>query len=434
MKEVKVLTIHVVKPGDSLWGMSQIYGVSVDEIVKANEIPNPNKLVVGQAIVIPIYGDYHFVRAGESLYSISRMYNVSVEELIKVNRIANPNQLQIGLRLYIPQAPRPEVDVAAYIDPRITRNRSAQVVDKVGEHLTFLNIFSYAVDMEGNLTPVEDQPSINAAYRHRVAPLLVLTNFAEGTFSTEIATAILSSEELQDKVLDEALKIMKQKGYLGLDFDFEYLGAENRERYNAFLQKAVDRLKPQGYFVSTALAPKLSGDQVGVLYEGHDYEAQGKIVDFIFFMTYEWGWSGGPPMAVSPLPQVRKVMEYAVSVVPKDKVMMGIPLYGYDWTLPYIRGGQWAKSISPQTAIKLAAKYNARIEYDPVAQAPFFNYYDEQGRQHEVWFEDARSIQAKFDLVKELGIRGFFYWVLGQDFPQNWLLIEDNFKVRKRVR
>lgn len=138
-------------------------------------------------------------------------------------------------------------------------------------------------------------------------------------------------------------------------------------------------------------------------------------------------------MAVSPLPQVREVMEFATTVVPKDKIMMGIPLYGYDWTLPFVPGGKFAESISPQEAILRAVRYKARIEYDNVSQAPHYNYTDEQGRRHEVWFEDARSIQAKFNLVKELGIRGFFYWVLGNDFPQNWLLLQDNFVVRKRV-
>lgn len=427
------MQIHVVRPGDSLWKISQAYGVPVEQIAEANELPNPNQLVIGQAMVIPIIGSYHWVRPGESLYQISRQYNVSEAELIRINRIANPNQLPVGFRLYIPRGIRPTVDVGAYIDPRITRERSAQVVDKVGEHLTFLPIFSYDVNRDGTLTGVVDQPSINAAYRDRVAPLMVLSNFEDGTFSTELATIILSSDELQDKVLNEAIRIMKQKGYLGLDFDFEYLGAENRERYNQFLRKAREKLKREGYYISAALAPKISGEQRGVLYEGHDYPAVGRIVDFIFFMTYEWGWSGGPPMAVSPINEVRKVMNYAASVVPRDKIMMGIPLYGYDWTLPYVPGGQWAKGISPQRAIELAVKYNARIEYDPVAQAPHFNYFDEQGKEHEVWFEDARSIQAKFNLVKELGIRGFFYWVLGHEFPQNWLLIEDNFVVRKRV-
>jgi spore germination protein len=425
--------IHVVEPGQTLWGIAQAYNFPINQLIQTNEIPNPDRLVPGQAIVIPIWGSYHWVQPGESLYLISQRYNVPVAEILRINQISNPNQIPVGLRLYIPQQPRPSIEVGAYIDPRITGEDSAQEVDEVGEHLTYLTIFSYAVNADGTLTPVEDQPSINAAYQDRVAPLMVLTNFEEGTFSQELATTILTNEVLQDKVLDEALRIMEQKGYLGLDFDFEYLGEENRERYNQFLRKARTRLKERGYFLSTALAPKLSAEQEGVLYEGHDYAAHGEIVDFIFFMTYEWGWSGGPPLAVSPINEVRRVMEYAASVVPINKIMMGIPLYGYDWTLPYVPGGQWARSISPQQAIELAARYGVAIEYDPIAQAPHFNYIDEEGNEHEVWFEDARSIQAKFNLVKELGIRGFFYWVLGREFPQNWLLIQDNFVVRKRV-
>jgi len=425
------MQIHVIRSGETLTKIAQAYDISVQEIADANEVPDRNRLVVGQTLVIPTYGQYHWVQPGDSLWLISRRYEVSVAELVRINKIQDPNNIPVGLRLYLPQKPKQPIETNAYIDPRMTRGRSAEAIDKVGEHLTYLAIFTYAVNRDGNLTPVEDQPSLNAAFKDRVLPLLVLTNFEEGQFSTEIATAILTSEALQDRVLNQVLQIMNEKGYRGLDFDFEYLGAENRVRYVRFLQKARQLLKPRGYYISAALAPKYRAEQRGVLYEGHDYKAIGQVVDFIFFMTYEWGWSGGKPMAVSPLPQMRNVMQYAVSVVPREKIMMGMPLYGYDWTLPYVAGGEFAKSISPQRALELALRYGVSINYDKVSQAPWFRYTDEQGKQHEVWFEDARSMQAKFDLVKELGIRGFYYWVLGNDFPQNWLLIEDNFVVRK---
>ncbi|GAB6153944.1 glycoside hydrolase family 18 protein [Desulfosporosinus burensis] len=425
------MQIHVVRSGETLTKIAQAYGITFQEIAEANQVPDRNRLVVGQTLVIPTYGQYHWVQPGESLWMISRRYSITVRELVRINQIQNPNNVPVGLRLYLPQKPRPTVETNSYIDPRMTRARSAEAVDKVGEQLTYLAIFSYAVNRDGNLTPVEDQPSLNAAFKDRALPLLVLTNFEEGQFSTEIATAILTNEALQDRVLNQVLRIMEEKGYRGLDFDFEYLGAENREQYVRFLQKARQLLKARGYYISAALAPKNRADQRGVLYEGHDYQAIGQVVDFIFFMTYEWGWSGGRPMAVSPLPQMRSVMEYAISVVPKAKIMMGMPLYGYDWTLPYVAGGKFARSISPQTALELAIRYGVSINYDKVSQAPWFRYTDEQGKRHEVWFEDARSMQAKFDLVKELGIRGFYYWVLGNDFPQNWLLIEDNFVVRK---
>lgn len=149
-------------------------------------------------------------------------------------------------------------------------------------------------------------------------------------------------------------------------------------------------------------------------------------------MTYEWGYSGGPAQAVSPIGPVRRVMEYALTEMPANKILMGQNLYGYDWTLPFVPGSV-ARAVSPQQAIQIAARNHVAIEFDSRAQAPFFRYSDGEGRRHEVWFEDARSIQAKFDLIKELELRGMSYWKLGLSFPQNWLLIEDNFHVAKRV-
>jgi spore germination protein len=426
------MQIHVVKAGESLWRISQSYGVSLQAVIDANNPPDPGRLAIGQALVIPARDLVHTVQLGESLWLIGRKYRVTSNEIAQYNNIQDPNKIQVGQRLTIPKSRR-IVEINAYIDPRMTGARTREYVDEAGEQLTYLAVFTYAVNRDGSLSPVEDQAAINAALRDRAVPVLVLANFEEGTFRTEIATAILTDETLQDRVISEALQVMDEKGYRVLDFDFEYLGRENRERYNNFLRKAAERVRERGYMITAALAPKLSADQIGVLYEGHDYTAVGKIVDFIFFMTYEWGWSGGPPMAVSPIDQVRKVMEYAATVVPRNKIMMGMPLYGYDWTLPYVRGGTWAKSITPQQAVQLAVQYGVNIQYDTTAQSPYFNYVDEEGKNHIVWFEDARSVQAKFDLVNELGIRGFFYWVLRGGFPQNWLLIKDNFIVQKKL-
>ncbi|SMB81098.1 spore germination protein [Desulfonispora thiosulfatigenes DSM 11270] len=429
-----ILQIHVVKSGDTLWQISKTYGVPLNTIIESNEIPNPDNLVIGQTIVVPTKGQYHIIRPGETLYQISKLYNVTVGDIVNANGIKNPNQIPVGLRIYIPRKPRPTVDVLSYVDLNITGKNTVAEINKVGEHLTYLSIFSYIVNRDGTLKPLNDQQAINAAYENRIVPLMAITNIEGGTFNKELATHILSNEELQDKLLAEVIRIMKQKGYLGLDVDFEYVGRENREKYKQFLRKASNILKQNNYTLSVALAPKLSDAQTGTLYEGHDYKGIGEIADFVLLMTYEWGWSGGAPMAVSPIDQVRKVVEYALTVIPSNKVMMGIPLYGYDWTLPYVKGGQWARTLSPRRALQLATQYNATIKYDTKSEAPYFNYVDGNKKEHVVWFEDARSIQAKFNLVKDLKLRGFFYWVLGRDFPQNWLLVEENFNVRKRVK
>ena len=116
---------------------------------------------------------------------------------------------------------------------------------------------------------------------------MVVTNiFGEG-FSTENLSVILASEELQQRLIGNILAEVTSKRYYGVNMDIEYIAPEDRERYNAFLQRLADLLHEQGYIVVTALAPKISADQRGVLYEAHDYAAQGRIADYVIIMTYE---------------------------------------------------------------------------------------------------------------------------------------------------
>lgn len=428
------MQIYTIQSGDSLYGIARAFNSSVNDIVSANRIPDPERLVVGQTVVIPITGSYYFVQPGDSLWSIGRKFNINYLQLAQINRINPAQPLPVGLRLYIPPFPKVNAEVNAYIEPLGEAPSEALLADtrEAAPRLTYLAVFSYRANRDGTLSPppIQGIPAIARQYGN--ALMMVVTNIEEGQFSGELGRSILESTAVQDLMLDNIIAEARRLGYRDIHFDFEFLPADLRELYIAFLRRAADRLHAQGLMVSAALAPKTSAEQEGQWYEAHDYGAIGQIVDFVVIMTYEWGYSGGPPMAVSPLDQVEKVLRYAISEIPPNKIMMGQNLYGYDWTLPFVEGGPFARAVSPQAAILLARDNNAQILFDPVAQAPHFNYFDEEGREHEVWFEDARSIQAKFDLLKELGLRGISYWKLGLPFPQNWLLIDENFNVAKR--
>lgn len=412
-----------------------MYGTTVENIVTANQIPEPGRLVVGQALVIPLWGQFYVVQPGDSLWSIAQRFNVNYLELARVNGI-NPNApLMVGWRLFIPPIARVPAEILAYIEPSGDEVRDVLVnaVREAGPYLTYLALFSYQAKRDGSLQvpPIEPLPAVAAEFGATVA--MVVSNLEEYQFSSELARDILQSVAVQELLLDNIVTEARRIGGVSdIHFDFERVPGDQRVAYNNFLRRAVERLHAEGFTVSTALAPKTREDQPGEWFEAHDYEAHGAIVDFVMLMTYEWGYSGGPPMAVSPLPQVEQVVQYALSVIPASKVLLGQNLYGYDWTLPYVEGGPYAEALSPQRAIELAKRYNAAIQFDTTAQAPYFNYVDDEGRQHVVWFEDARSIQAKFDLVKRLGLRGVGYWKLGLPFPQNWLLIGANFDVVKK--
>jgi spore germination protein len=322
------------------------------------------------------------------------------------------------------------IETNGYIEPS-TAQEETTTIGEVGQFLTYIAPFSYQATATGTLTPINDINILSESRQFRIGPLMVVTNFANGNFSTEIVDTILQSDSLQTTLINNILSTLKAKGYYGVNIDFERISPQNRQLYNNFLRKLVAALHAQNYPVSTALAPKSSDVQTGAWHGAHDYRAHGEIVDFVIIMTYEWGWSGGPAYAVAPVDLVEDVIKYAASVMPSKKIMMGMPLYGYNWTLPFTPG-KFARRISPQEAIKTAAEKGAEIRFDEQTQSPTFKYYD-NGVQHEVWFEDARSVRSKLLLVNKYDLRGVSYWLLGISFPQNWLVLDDMYNIVKVI-
>ena len=427
-RRMNTLEIHVVKSGDTVHQIARRYSTSMDGIISANQLQNPNVLSVGQALIIPNDETRHTVSRGDTLYSIARRYGVSLQRLIAANpQITDPNRIYPGQTVVIPtdgQQMR-EIIVNGYMTDAADSTLNATL-----PYLTFLSPFSYRSDSLGNLTPTFNL-NITLSAGQRTANLLTLTNLLEaGGFSSQIAHAILTDQTVQDTFLENTEALLRQGGWYGVNVDFEYIYQFDRESYNQFLRRLTERMHRLGYIVATALAPKLSDSQQGLLYSAHDYAFHGKTVDYVVLMTYEWGYTYGPAMAVAPINKVRQVLDYATQVMPAGRILMGVPNYGYDWTLPFVQGTA-ARSLSNIDAVTLSGQMGAGIQYDQAAQSPFFRYYDGDGRQHEVWFEDARSLRAKYALVNEYGLAGVSFWNLNKFFHTNFTVLESMFHVDK---
>lgn len=130
------------------------------------------------------------------------------------------------------------------------------------------------------------------------------------------------------------------------------------------------------------------------------------------------------------MPQVRAVLDYAVTEMSPDKIYLGLSNYGYDWPLPFVQGETKARSISNRRAIELAVQYGVAIQYDETAQAPFFHYAASGGTVHEVWFDDARSLSARLRLIKEYGFQGAGIWNVMRPFSQLYLLMSALYDIR----
>ena len=425
-----LVIIYTVKVGDSVYKIANQYGITTNDIVYANQLSNPDRLAIGQALVIPVDYFEYIVKRGDSLYSIARRYNTTVSQLLEANpSITNPSMIFIGQSIRIPSGNKVirSIDVNGYAFPNIRDD----ALDSALPNLTFLSIFSYQVREDGSVVPINDQELINTAWNNNVKPFMVITNIGEsGGFNSDLASTILYDENIKNTLIDNVIQILNEKNYVGLDIDFEYVYPSDREAYNNFLRTVADRIKPLGYILTTAVAPKISANQQGLLYEAHDYPVHGEVADHVIIMTYEWGYTYGPPMAVAPINEVERVLKYALSVIPSQKILMGMPNYGYDWTLPYRRGSR-ANAISNLQAVNLAINNGATIQYDEKAQAPFFYYTGENGARHVVWFDDARSLTARLKLVEKYNLGGVSYWTINRLFRTNWYTLRALYDVNR---
>ncbi len=426
------MIIHVVVQGDTLQLLARTYSASVQRIISDNGLRYPYQLAVGQALIITKPTLLHTVKAGESPFSIAVNYGISVQELYQ-----NNPELTYGVTLYPGQvltiafwgSKDRSIAVKGYAYPHIEQD----VLRRAMPFLTYLSIFSYGFRTNGSLIPIDDAYLLNQARIFQALPILVLTSIDEGGhFSSELVAQLLQEPDLQDTLLSHLVDTMLVKGYRGLEVDFEFVPGGLSDAYVDFLENAKGHLSPHGLLLHTDLAPKTSDTQPGLLYEGHDYQRIGQVVDLAMLMTYEWGYTFGPPMAVAPINQVEQVVQYGVGKITPDKLLLGIPNYGYDWELPFVKGLSQAVSIGNQYAVQLALENNAAIQYDPVAQAPFFRYTDD-GVVHEVWFEDVRSIQAKYNLLDSHMLFGSGYWTVMRPFAQNWAFLSTQYHIKKLV-
>ena len=378
------MEIYVVKPGDTVDFIAESHGISVSSVIYNNQLVYPYPLAVGQALLLS---------SGETA------------------------------------APSYPAWVNGYAYPHIQQS----VLNETLPYLSSLSVFSYGFTTEGDLIPpkTDDAFMIRAALSEGVRPVLTLTPLGpDGNFNNYLISAVVNNQEAKGNLLANLLTTVQEKDFQGVDIDFEYIRPEDRIPFAEFVADVRNFLSPYGYHVSVALAPKISDTQAGLLYEGKDYRLLGEAADSVLLMTYEWGYTYGPPMAVAPVNKVREVVEYAVTRIDPAKIDLGIPNYGYDWTLPFVQGSSRATTVSNQAAVQIAIEAGVPIQFDEVAKSPFFQY-EKNGPLHEVWFEDVRSYKEKFALLPEFGLRGMGYWQIMRFFRPNWLLLEDTFLIQK---
>jgi spore germination protein len=227
--------------------------------------------------------------------------------------------------------------------------------------------------------------------------------------------------------------MIKLKGYSGANLVFSYLNETNQRFYQSFLARISERLRREGYLLFVTINPNFASVDNDGSFEMVDYSGFSQAVENIIYLQFVWGAQTGPPAPVSSISNLRSFMDYVLTMVPPDKVILGQPMNGYDWALPYVPGKTEAHSLTPNAILSLAIDVEATIQYDEASQTPYFTYELGFGSpiQHIVWFINAVSIDALVNLISEYGLDGAGIWNIMIYNPQLWLLINSQYEIIK---
>lgn len=427
------MEIYIVQSGDNIYSIANRYGISVTTLIQDNGLINPYNLVIGQAIVITYPSQTHSVEEGDTIASIATTYGVTIMQLLRNNSfLMDREYIYPGETIVISYNTNQKTTINGFAYPYIDR----QMLKKTLPYLTYLSVFNYRIEEEGEITIFSDDSEIiKLAVDYGTIPLLMISALSpQGERNIELVYMILFTEDYQNRFITNLLNILKLSGYYGVNFMISEINEENQNLYNDLYTKISNSLKNEGYQIFVTINPDVKYIDDKISFEQIDYSSIGKLVNGITFLQYVWGRYPGPPTPVSSINLLSNFVDYVVTLVPPEKIAVGKPLIAYDWTLPYNIINSYAASLTLNSAIILAHDVGAIIQFDETSQTPFFQYQTTFAAEiidHIVWFIDARSISALDKLMTEYSLAGSGIWNIMVYYQQIWTLIISQFEIVK---
>lgn len=281
--------------------------------------------------------------------------------------------------------------------------------------------FLHPVDAGGRVSGTASKRALEAAKSAGIQALALVHNLTTSGFDGKRAHAMLQNTNSRTRAIADILDILERGGYDGVNIDLENVYPSDRDRLTAFMEELAEKLRPRGYLVTISV-PAKTADHAGTEWVGaFDYYALGRVCDHVMLMTYdEHAWTSGPG-PIASYNWVERVVRYAITQMPRSKILLGIPAYGYDWNLHTGR----VTALSYTQVMNRARSLGIDPSWDSTARSPYFKYVDARGERHEVWFESSHSIKPKLDLVTRYDLGGVAIWRLGYEDDAYWQVIRE---------
>jgi spore germination protein len=312
------------------------------------------------------------------------------------------------------------------------------------------------VDACGQLASRDDQTLKRFARSHGISVFPSLL-----TLSGWLNHRLLTDAEVSARAIAQIVDYVEQEGYDGFDLDLEGIRPDDRAAYTAFVARLGAALRERSKVLALAVPAKATDTTTGWA-GAYDYAALGEHADLITVMAYEFHGAWGEPGPIAPYDGVERVLAFATAQIPREKVLLGLAFYGFDWNTT--SGG--ARYLGYPEAAALAERHALPIGTDPETRSATFRYSAPAGERpppvskppapqheitvrepppcpvadpapsptptprptpapdavqdHEVWLEESASAAARLELAERYRSGGVATWVLGMEDPLVW--------------
>jgi len=423
------MIIHVVQSGETTKSIAESYGILEERLIIENEIKNPNKLAIGETLIILYPEITYVVQEGDTLQEIAEKMDVTVLQILQNNPyLSDREYLYPGESLVIKYTDKKSAALSTngYAYPFIDRS----VLKKTLPFLTYLTVFSYEVTETGEMIDIDDNELVNMANSFGVAPIMMLTALANNQLEAiHVVHSILQSFEKQDKFINELIQMLQKKGYYGVNINTPYILPGDRSIYVDFITRFINRLSTEGFKAFITLSLSTFEILTGAMYRDLEYEKLGQLADGIILIAYEWGNAIGIPPALLPYHNIQKLIYRMIQLIPPEKLYIGGADIGFVWKLPYEESVTKGLTITYNLAIETAYEYNSEIFFDPTTISAYFQYIS--ANEYMVRFRDARSVKAFTCLVPRFGLNGIAIWNIMMFLPHLWLVVNSQYEIDK---
>lgn len=427
IKECDSMAVHVVKTGENLWSISNMYGVSIQTIVELNGLPSASSVVPGLALYLPdnlpSIRSYQ-IKAGDHIWQLAQQFNTDIPSILTANPGIDPKHLTVGQIIQIPTTIKLSINTLGFLVPS-SQSANLTTLNELAGQLTYLAVVAYQFTDEGFAYNVIDDTALIARCKElNVTPLLMIRNYTGSEFSAELAGVVLKNPTYRGNLIASIVNLVRQRGFGGVSIDLEFIPPAQRNEFITFLRDL--KIALAGLTLHVNVHAKTADIPTNRIIGAYDYAAIGNAADLVAVMTIDYGYPGGPPDPIAPIFWMRQVIQYSITQINPQKLQIAMPLYGYDKVVKT----NATHALSVLAAQNQAISTGSPIEFDKNAQSPWYRYWP-GSVEHIVWFEDIRSYMEKYRLMDLYQLAGTTFWQISLAAPQNWAYLKNHLVVVK---